>query len=67
MARRTGRDPPSVQLHTGPELPPRRPWVDPVPTTHLFHARPAPGARSVRVEATGGWGRRWPSEVTLAG
>ena len=55
MSRRRGLDPRSVLLHTGPEKPAKRPWVEPVVTDHLFYARVPDGA-SVVVEARDGWG-----------
>lgn len=64
-SRRTGRDPLSVQLHEGPKLPARRPWVDPAPTSHLFYARPSPQAREVVFEATDGAGRRYRERVAV--
>lgn len=71
MARRTGLDPLSVQLHTGPDLPPHRPWVDPLPTSHLFYAPASAGAREILVEATDRFGRvhteRLPLGVAGAG
>ena len=66
MSRRTGRDPLSIELHEGPKLPARRPWVDPAPTTHLFYARPSAEAREVIVEATDGWGRTYRERLALA-
>lgn len=63
MARRVGRDPLSVELHLGPDLPPRRTWVEPYPTAHLFYAPVAAEARSVRVEATDRFGRVYTAEV----
>jgi hypothetical protein len=63
MARRIGLDPLSVQLHSGPELPARRPWVDPYPTRHLFYAPATPGVREYRVEATDRFGRTYTSVV----
>ncbi len=57
MSRRRGKDPLSVKLHTGPDLPPRRPWVEPYPTDHLFYAPVPEEARDVRVEATDRFGR----------
>jgi hypothetical protein len=57
MARRVGLDPLTVALHEGPELPPHRPWVEPMPTGHLYFA-PAPAReRAVVVEATDPFGR----------
>ena len=67
MARRTGLDPLAVRLQTGPDLPAKRPWVDPVPTAHLFYAPVAPGARTVRVEATDPWGGVYVAEPAPAG
>ncbi len=63
MARRTGRDPWSRELHAGPDLPPRRPWVDPYPTDHLFYAPASRGAREILVEATDARGRRYTARV----
>ena len=57
MARRVGLDPLSVALHSGPEIPAHRPWVDPVPTGHMFYAPVGPDIRDVRVEAIDPWGR----------
>jgi hypothetical protein len=57
LSRRIGLDPVAVRTQTGPTLPPRRTWVEPVPTGHLFYAAIPPGARDVRVEATDRWGR----------
>lgn len=59
MARRTGRDPLSIRLHAGPDLPTRRTWVDPEPTYHLFYAPVSPDARDVVVEATDRFGRTY--------
>jgi hypothetical protein len=66
MARRTGRDPLSMELHLGPELPPRRTWVDPYPTRHLFYAPVSADTRSVLVEATDRFGRVYTAEVPTA-
>jgi hypothetical protein len=63
MSRRTGLDPLSVELHMGPDLPPRRPWVDPYPTAHLFYAPISPEAREVRVEAIDRFGRVYSTMV----
>lgn len=64
MARRTGLDPLSVELHSGGDLPPRRPWVEPVPTNHLFYAPVGRKGQRVTVEATDRFGRvyteDWP-------
>jgi hypothetical protein len=57
LERRVARDPLSVELHEGPELPPRRKWVEPYPTGHLFYARVSREARRITIEATDRFGR----------
>lgn len=57
MARRLGLDPTAVRTQTGPDLPKRRGWVDPQPTSHLFYAPVSRQAREVRVEVTDRFGR----------
>ncbi len=59
MARRLGTDPLSVELHRGADVPAKRPWVEPVPTRHLFYAPVAPDARRLRVDATDRFGRTY--------
>jgi hypothetical protein len=56
LARRTGKDPLSVELHAGKDKPAKHPWVDPAMTAHMYYARPAAGAREIVVEARDGWG-----------
>lgn len=63
MARRTGLDPLSVKLHAGEDEPERQPWVDPVPTDHLFYAPVSDDARNVRVEATDRFGRTYTARL----
>ena len=65
MERRRGVDPLSVALHTGPDLPPRREWVEPVPTDHLFRAPLTGRERIVAVEATDRFGRVYIEERAL--
>lgn len=65
MSRRLGLDPRAVELHTGADKPPRRTWVEPVRTNHLYYAAATPGAREVRVEATDTWGKRYSAALTL--
>jgi hypothetical protein len=67
MARRVGRDPLSVSLHEGPDLPERRTWVEPYPTGHLFYAPVPTDARSVRVEAVDRFSRRYAESLDLTG
>ena len=57
MSRRIGLDPLSVELHTGADLPPRRTWVEPMKTSHIFYAPVSEGVTDVRVEATDRFGR----------
>jgi hypothetical protein len=59
LSRRVGLDPLSVKAHTGPALPPRRTWVEPTPTAHLFYAAVPADAADVRVEAIDRWGRAY--------
>ncbi len=66
MSRRNGRDPLAVQLHEGPDKPPLRTWVDPVPTTHLFYANPSPTARNIVVQAVDARGRTYRERLSLA-
>jgi hypothetical protein len=66
MARRTGLDPLSVELHEGPEKPAVNSWVDPVPTSHLFYATPSAGAREVTVEVRDRWGRVYAETRAVA-
>ncbi len=56
MQQRAGHDPDSVRLHTGPDLPPRREWVEPTMTHHLFYAPGGSGTSKIHVEATNPWG-----------
>jgi hypothetical protein len=67
MSRRVGHDPLSVELHSGPDLPPRRPWVDPYTVEHLFYAPVPQNVRHVVVEATDRFGRIFSTEVPTAG
>ncbi len=65
LARRIGLDPLSVTLHTGEDLPPRRPWVDPIRTSHLFYAPVDEGVREIVVEATDRFGRAYSERLAL--
>jgi hypothetical protein len=66
MAQRTGHDPLSVRLHTGPDLPPRRGWVEPYLTRHLFYAPASRAANEITVEATDRFGRVYSTIVPAA-
>lgn len=63
MARRVGLDPRAVTEQTGSDLPPRRKWVEPTMTGHLFYATPSPDAREIVVEATDPWGRKFTERL----
>lgn len=65
MTRRNGLDPLSVELHTGEDLPPRRPWVEPRITNHMFQAPVDRGIAEVRVEATDRFGRVYSEALRL--
>jgi len=65
MTRRNGLDPLSVQLHAGEDLPPRRSWVEPRITNHMFQASVDPGVAEVRVEATDRFGRLYSEVLRL--
>ncbi len=65
MARRPGRDPWSVELHSGDHLPAHRPWVEPRITNHMFYARVDPGVAEVRVETTDRFGRVYSESLRL--
>ncbi len=56
MERRRSLDPLSAELHTGPDLPERREWVEPVPVDHMFRAGLTGEERRVVVEATDRFG-----------
>lgn len=66
MSRRKGLDPLAVKLHAGPQLPARRTWVDPAPTSHLFYCNPSPTAKEVMVEARDAAGRIFRERMALA-
>ena len=59
MSRRLGLDPLTVREQTGPDQPPRRAWVEPTRTAHLYYAAPSSEAKEIRVEATDPWGNRY--------
>lgn len=65
MSRRLAFDPLSVEQHTGPDKPPRRAWVEPTRTNHMYFAAITPGTREVRVEAKDPWGRMYGETLML--
>ena len=65
MARRIGKDPMSVTLHTGDLLPERRPWVEPINTNHLFYAPVSQETKEVRIVATDRFGRTYATAIEM--
>ena len=63
MQRRTGFDPETVRLQTGPGLPTIRSWIEPMATDHLYYARVPGGAGAVTVEARDPWGRTYRARL----
>ena len=63
MSRRTGTDPLSEHLYRGPDLPSHRPWVDPVPTSHLFYCPASRPGRAVMIEAIDQAGNTFTASV----
>lgn len=59
MVQGQGTDPLSEQLHRGTDKPEHRPWVDPLPTRHLFYAEVPSTAEEIRVVATDRFGRTY--------
>ncbi|CAN5817256.1 calcineurin-like phosphoesterase family protein [soil metagenome] len=66
MRQQQGLDPLSVELHTGPEKPQRRTWVEPGITDHLFRAQPAALAKQITVEITDRFGKVYTESVNLS-
>ena len=66
MSRRQGRDPLSIELHSGESMPSRRPWVEPIVHNHLFYAPVSPGTKEVRVVATDRFDRTYATAVELS-
>jgi hypothetical protein len=65
MERRQGVDPEAVKLFTGPDLPRRHKWIEPIKTDHLFYAQPTAGAKEIRVEAKDGAGRVYTTTASI--
>ena len=63
MSNRLGKDPMSVKMHTGPDAPERRTWVEPVITNHLFYAPVSPDAKEIRVVATDRFDRTYVTAI----
>ncbi len=50
-------DPLSVELHSGPQLPVRRKWVEPSLTDHMFVFNPSEDAKEIKVEVVDRFGQ----------
>lgn len=59
------RDPLSIELHDGPELPKRRKWVEPQLSDHMFFFDPSPKAKTIKVEAVDRFGNVYSETVTV--
>jgi hypothetical protein len=57
MLRIVSKDPLSIELHTGDNIPARRTWVEPQLTDHMFYFNPDPASKEVRVEVRDRFGK----------
>lgn len=64
MDQRVLPDPLSTQIHSGSEQPPRRTWVNPFPTAHMFRTDLELDPQRTVIEATDPWGRSYSSRPT---
>ncbi|MHA7128537.1 calcineurin-like phosphoesterase C-terminal domain-containing protein [Algoriphagus namhaensis] len=58
----TAKDPWSIELHTGPDLPARRQWVEPQLNDHMFFFKPS-NLDNLVVEVTDRFGNRYSKKV----
>ncbi|WP_299986438.1 calcineurin-like phosphoesterase family protein [uncultured Pontibacter sp.] len=65
MARETSLDPLSVELHEGAAKPAKHKWVEPLPTDHMFFAKPSGGASTFAVQATDRFGNVYREELKI--
>jgi hypothetical protein len=65
MTPRRGLDPLAIRLQSGDQWPAKHPWIEPMPTDHLYRARPVSGGRVITVEAIDPWGRIWQDRLEL--
>ncbi len=63
MTQELGKDPLSIRLHTGPDLPPKHPWAEPLVTGHLFHCPVDQASGPVRVEVIDRFGDTWSASA----
>jgi hypothetical protein len=65
MERFTGRDPLTVELYLGPDLPAKHKWVEPNLTEHLFAGSPTVGTKEVLVKAMDRFGKVYEEKISL--
>jgi len=65
MQQFTGMDPLSVIHYGGADVPKRHKWIEPLPTSHLFHAQPSAGITTVTIEVHDRWGKTYRKTVSL--
>ncbi len=63
MQRIVAHDPLSQELHSGPELPSRRKWVEPQLSDHLFFFKTQPTAKQITVEVTDRFGHVYVEQL----
>lgn len=57
------KDPLSIQLHEGPEMPKRRKWVEPQLNDHMFFFEPSKDASNIVVEAMDRFGNVYAEKL----
>jgi len=65
MKRWLGKDPVSVKLMEGDDIPKKHPWIEPLYSDHLFIAEPSAEVKEIIVEATDNWGRKYSKRLKL--
>lgn len=58
-------DPLSIRLHQGPDLPPKRSWIEPRLNYHMFRCGVSPETRSVQFEVTDRFGEVYRERLQL--
>jgi hypothetical protein len=56
-----------VKLFTGPDLPHRHKWIEPIPADHFFYGKPGTDAKEIMVEAKDGSGRIYTGRMSIEG
>jgi hypothetical protein len=63
MTLRRSLDPTSEKLYTGPDLPQKHKWVDPVNSDHIYFAPASKEAQTIVVEAINRWGTVYSTKL----